>query len=203
MRIIVVGATGTIGRAVVAELEGDHDVVRVGRSGGDSTVDMESEESVRRFYGEIGGFDALVSAAGRASFGPLAELDREEYLLSLHGKLLGQIELVRLGLEAARDGAVFTLTSGVLAHEPTEGSAAVSTVNAGVEAFVAAAALELPRGMRINVVSPPWIAETLEEMARDPSAGMPAAEVARAYRQSIESGRTGEVLDPRRLVANG
>lgn len=199
MRIIVFGGTGTIGSAVAAELERDHEVVRVGRGHGDATVDMEDAASIRNLYAQLGGFDAMVSAAGRASFGPLADLGRDDFLVSLHGKLLGQIELVRLGLETARDGASFTLTSGVLAHEPTPGSAAVSTVNAGVEAFAAAAALELPRGMRINVVSPPWIAETLEQMGRDPSHGMAAAEVATAYRESIESERTGEVLDPRAL----
>jgi len=110
-----------------------------------------------------------VCAAGKAAFAGLEDLTDAGFELSVSNKLMGQVNLVRLGLARVRDGGSFTLTSGVLAAEPTPGSAAISLVNAGVEAFARAAALEMPRGTRINVVSPPWVAETLQAMGRDPS----------------------------------
>src|SRR3954470_11900000 len=96
-----------------------------------------------------------------------------------------------------RDGGSFTLTSGVLSQEPMRGSSAISLVNAGLEGFVRAAALEAPRGVRVNVVSPPWVSETLKAMGMDPSGGMPAAEVARAYVEAVTGSRNGEVIDAR------
>lgn len=197
MRVIVVGGTGTIGGAVAEALEERHDVVRVGRTSGERRADITSTGAIRDLYGEVAPFDAVVGAAGEAAFGPLEELEEEDFRLGLGSKLMGQVDLVRLGLARAADGGSFTLTSGVLADEPRPGSAAVSLVNAGVEGFVRAAALEAPRGIRVNVVSPPWVAETLEELGRDPSEGMPAAEVARAYVASVEGEMTGRVLDAR------
>lgn len=199
MRIIVVGATGTIGRAVADALAGRHDVVRVGHSGGDRQVDIERAESIEELYGTVGRFDALVCCAGRATFGPLETLDEAGFHLGLDSKLMGQVNLVRLGLAHVADGGSFTLTSGVLAREPIAGGAAISPVNAAVEAFAAAAALEMPRGVRVNVVSPPWVSETLEAMGRDGAHGMPASRVARAYVEAVEGAMNGETLDARRF----
>jgi NAD(P)-dependent dehydrogenase (short-subunit alcohol dehydrogenase family) len=109
---------------------------------------------------------------------------------------MGQINVVRYGTESVRDGGSFTITSGVLAQHPTPGSVAVTLVNSGVEAFARAAALELPRGLRVNVVSPPWVSETLRAMGRDPSGGLPADAVARSYVASVEGRETGKVISP-------
>jgi NAD(P)-dependent dehydrogenase (short-subunit alcohol dehydrogenase family) len=108
---------------------------------------------------------------------------------------MGQVNLVRVGREFINDGGSFTLTSGVLAQHPMVGSTAISMVNAGLEGFVRAAALELPRwNIRVNVVSPVWVSETLKKLGRDPGQGMPADQVAKAYLESVESRRNGEVL---------
>lgn len=197
MRICVVGGTGTIGSAVADALSDRHDVVRVGKTSGEHRVDLGSKESVEALYEAMGAVDAVASAAGLAAFGELAELSDDDFRLGLENKLMGQIDLVRVGLDHVSDGGSFTLVSGILAREPTPGSAAVSPANAGVEAFARAAALEMPRGLRVNVVSPPWVAETLEELGRDPAAGLPAADVAAAYVASVEGDRNGDVLDAR------
>lgn len=110
---------------------------------------------------------------------------------------MGQINLVRIGHPFVGAGGSFTLTSGVLAHHPMVGSAAISLVNAGIEGFARAAALELPRGIRINVVSPPWVTETLQAMGMATAHGLPAERVALAYRASVEGAASGETLDPR------
>ena len=194
-RIVVVGATGTIGSAVVERLEEDHHIVAVGHSSGQLQVDLGSKGSIEELFGAVGEFDHLVSAAGVAEFGKLDELSDEDFRTSLDNKLMGQVNLVRLGHEHIFDGGSFTLTGGILARKPTAGSCAISMANAGLEGFVRAASLELVRDLRVNVVSPGWVAETLEEMGRDPSEGIPAAEVAEAYAESIDSRRTGEVIE--------
>jgi NAD(P)-dependent dehydrogenase (short-subunit alcohol dehydrogenase family) len=196
----VIGATGTIGKAVVAALSGKHEVVRVGHRGGEYQVDMTSKESIAQLFQAVGEFDALVSAAGQAKFGALDGLADGDFQFSLASKLMGQVNLVRLGLAHVSDGGSFTLTSGVLAREPVPGSAAISLVNSGLEGFAGAAALDLPRDVRLNIVSPPWVSETLAAMGRDGAAGLPAAQVARAYVESVEGDRTGEVLDAREFV---
>jgi NAD(P)-dependent dehydrogenase (short-subunit alcohol dehydrogenase family) len=199
MRVIVVGATGTIGRPVADALAARHEVVRVGHTGGELTVDIASADSIRRLFRQVGRFDALVSTAGRAGWGPLQALTDEQFQLGLTNKLMGQVNLVRLGLEHVGEGGSFTLTSGVLAREPMQGSANVSLVNSGLEGFGMAAALEAPRGVRINVVSPPWVSETLAAMGQDPAHGMPAARVAAAYVAAVEGSDTGKVIDARRF----
>ncbi len=201
MRIVVVGATGTIGSAVVAALSGQHDVVGVGHTKGAIHVDLASLESIDKMFAAVGAFDALVCAAGRAAFGSLENLKDADFQLGLSNKLMGQVNLVRIGLKQMRDNGSFTLTSGVLSREPMKGSASISMVNAGLEGFARAAALELPRGIRINVVSPPWVTETLIARKMDPSIGLPAATVAQAYLSSIGSAVTGQTIDPRATAA--
>ena len=198
MRILIIGATGTIGQAVAAALAGRHELVLASRSRSDERVDIADETSVRGLFKRVGRVDAVVSAAGEAAWKPLSELTNEDFAFSLRSKLMGQVNIVRAGAGVVGDGGSFTLTSGILATRPTPGGAAISMVNAGIDAFARAAALELPRGIRINVVSPPWVSETLVAMGRDPSGGLPAADVARSYVESVEGKQTGGVITPKR-----
>ena len=195
MSILVVGGTGTIGTAVVEAL-GDRDVVVAGHTSGDVQVDLADPASIEALYQTVGTVDAVLSCAGEAAFGALTELSDEDFELSLSNKLMGQVNLVRRGLDAVADDGVFTLTSGVLSQDPVDGSAAISLVNAGLEGFVRAAALEAPRDLRVNVVSPPWVEETLEEMGADFSPSLPAATVAEAYLDSLEGTQTGATIVP-------
>ncbi|MBI5836815.1 MAG: short chain dehydrogenase [Candidatus Eisenbacteria bacterium] len=195
MRVLVVGATGLIGGAVVEALRPRHEVVAVSRSKAALAVDLDDPGSITRMYQAAGRVDAVVSAAGLGTFGPLADLTDADFLAGLGNKLMGQVNLVRRGAGFVNDGGSFTLTSGVLSRRPMQGSAAISMANAGLEGFARAAALELPRGIRINVVSPGWVAETLKAMGMDPSKGTPASEVARAYLSCVEGSATGQVLD--------
>lgn len=196
MRILVVGGTGTIGSAVVEALVArDHDVLRVGSSGGDLTVDLADPSSIESLYAEAGEVDAVVCAAGRSTFGTLDDLSAEDFALGVDNKMMGQVNLVRSGLGVVADGGSFTLTSGTLSRDPDPGSAAVSMVSAGVEAFARAAALDLDGRYRVNVVSPGWVAETRVKMGLEPMPGIWAEDLAVYYVDLVEGDATGRVVD--------
>jgi NAD(P)-dependent dehydrogenase (short-subunit alcohol dehydrogenase family) len=201
VKIVVIGATGTIGTAVVKLLKQKHQIIAVSRSGGDYRADITKKASLEAALGAIGKVDAIVSAAGGAVFKPLAELTDADFDQSLNDKLMGQVNLVRVGARYVLRGGSITITSGVLAQEPIPGAAAISLVNAGLEGFGRAAALELRKAeVRVNVVSPPWVKETLAALKMDPSSGLPADEVAKAYAQSVEGSGTGQIIDARKTA---
>jgi len=195
MRILVIGATGTIGAAVAQALDARHEVLRASHSRSALAVDLADPESIKRLYAKVGTVDAVVSAAGKAAFGPLLALSAEDFSLSLTSKLMGQVNVVRFGVDALADRGSFTLTTGFLSRFPAPGSAAISLVNAGLEGFVRAAALDLPRGLRINAVAPGWVCETLVALKRDPSTGVPAAQVAQTYVTAAEGSMSGQIYD--------
>ena len=194
MKILVVGATGTIGRAVVAALSGRHEIVEASRKSTPLGVDIAVPASIRAMFSAVRKVDAVVCAAGQAKFGPLDRLSDEDFGVSLRDKLMGQVNLVRFGMDSVRDGGCFVLTSGVLASQPMAGSAAISLVNAGLEGFMRAAALEAPRRIRVNAVSPGWVTETMKALGMDTAGGLPAAVVAQTYVKAVEGSMTGEVL---------
>jgi len=196
MRILIVGATGTIGSAVVAALRGRHDLVLASQQKSPEEVDIMDPASIRALFARIGRVDAVVNAAGRAAFKPFSELTDADFDFSLRSKLMGQVNLFRLGLESIADAGSFTFTAGYLARHPMRGSAAGSLVNAALEGFGRAAALEAPRGIRVNVVSPSWITETLQKLGRPLTGGIPVAAVAQAYVRRVEGGETGQVIEP-------
>ena len=197
MKVLLIGASGTIGSAIATALSGRHDVILASVQKSPEQVDISDAASIRALFARVGRVDAVVSAAGRASFKPLTDLGDEDFELSLSNKLMGQVNLVRLGLASVADGGSFTLTAGYLARHPIPGSGAVSLVNSGLEGFGRAAALEAPRGIRVNVVSPPWVTETLVKMGRAPDGGLAAATVAQAYVSSVEGTISGQTIDPR------
>lgn len=200
MKVVVIGAGGTIGKAVASALSGKHEVVHAFRHG-PVQVDLEDGASITRLFATVKDVDAVACCAGNAAFGPLSKLTDAEFQLCLRSKLMGQVNLVRAAAGHLRDGGSITLTGGVLAHEPIPGGAAISMVNAALEGFVVGASLELSRGLRLNLVSPPWITETLKQMKMDNVPGaISAATCARAYLAAIEGKQKGEILDARRFA---
>ena len=199
MKILLIGANGTVGQAVKANLAARHTVVSAGRNSGDYRADLAQPASLEALMEQVGKVDAIVSAAGNVHFGALADMTAEQFNIGLQDKLLGQVQLALLAQRYLNDGGSVTLTSGILSTEPIRYGANATAVNAGIEAFVAAAAIELPRGLRINAVSATVLTESL------PTYGpyfagfesVPASRVAMAYQRSVEGAQTGRVYQVR------
>jgi len=195
MKVVVIGATGTIGRAVVQDIGDRHEVVPVSFSKSMIKVDITDKTSIVKMFRATGRVDAVIIAAGLAKFGPMNALTDTDFALCVDNKLMGQVNLVRLGVDHINDNGSFTLTSGILSRKPMKGSTAISMVNSAIEGFGRAAALEMPRGIRINIISPNWVIDTLKAFNMDPSVGTPVELVARTYVQALEGFMTGEVID--------
>jgi len=194
MRILIVGASGVIGHAVVAELGARHEILTAGRSSGELRVDITSVGSIRALFEQAGRLDA-VSATGKVKFALFEAMAPADYEFGLKDKLMGQVNLVLVGREFLVNGGSFTLTTGVLDHDPIRQGSSASMVNGALNAFVTAAAIEMPRGQRINAVSPGVIQEAMEGYGPyfrgfEP---VPAARAALAYAKSVEGAQTGQV----------
>ncbi|MEV2275556.1 short chain dehydrogenase [Nocardiopsis sp. NPDC049922] len=198
MKILLIGGTGTLGTAVHEALDiRGHEVLTVGRGGGDLRYDVTDPVQVAEVYDRAGRVDAVVSAAGHVPYKPVTELVPEDYLAAFRGKVLSQIDLVRQGVSRVAERGSFTLVTGVLAREPIPLGAAASMANGAVEAFVRAAAVEIAP-QRVNAVSPTVFTESLGRYG-DFFPGMPSVDlvdVARAYVRSVEGAQTGQVFVP-------
>ena len=194
MKIMLVGASGTLGRAVAAELGTRHDIVTAGRSSGTVRMDIADASSIDSALATIGMVDAIVSAAGHVAFAPMLEMTDAQWQLGLHEKLMGQVRLALLGVPHLRDGGSITLVTGVLSTEPIRLGASAALVNGALEAFVRSAALELPRGLRINAVSPGMLVESMDAYAPFFRGFEPvtAARAAMGFARSVEGADTGK-----------
>lgn len=192
MRVLVVGASGMLGRSVVAALSPRHEVIEASRSGA-VTVDLADPSSIQAMYEDVGHVDAVACTAGVVPFDDVATLSVEDFRRGITDKLLGQIALVRLGLDAVTSGGSFTLVSGVLSCDPIRTGSVAATVNGGIDSFVIAAAIELTQ--RINAVSATVFAEAWDSYGEyfpgfEPT---PVAHVANAFVKSIDGAQTGRI----------
>jgi len=193
-KVLLVGATGTLGRAVHAALAPRHEVIAASRRG-KRKVDITDVSSIRRLFAAIGKVDAIACAAGGVHYAPLAEMTDELYAIGLRDKLMGQVNLALIGCDYLEDGGSITLITGILGEQPIREGTSASMVNGALEAFVRAAAVELPRGLRINAVCPNVFAESMADYAPffrgfEP---IPVARAALAFSRSIEGAQTGQV----------
>ena len=199
MKIIVIGATGTIGTAVADALASRHEVVRASRSGQPS-VDIDDVASVTALFDRIGQVDGVVVCAPSVSTAmraraPVAQLTDAQLDFAVQ-RLMSQVRLVRAAIPGVRDGGSVTLTTGQLATRPLPGTSALTMAGAGLEGFIRAAALDMPRKLRLNSVSPGWIKETMERAGLDSAQGMPSRELADFYVAAVEGTMTGAIIDP-------
>lgn len=199
MKILLIGASGTIGQAVSKRLSDQHQVISANYSAGDVQVDLGQPASITAMFEKVGKVDAVISTAGLANFSPIEQLSDADFNLALNNKLMGQVNLFRLGQGFINNGGSITLTSGVLSKEPMAGSSVISLANGALESFVKAAALEI-NTLRLNVVSPVFVKETMVIMGMDSSTGISASDTAKAYQAAITGSLHGATLDVRDYI---
>lgn len=196
MRILVVGGAGLVGKAAISGLSKGHDIIVAGRNSGDVEVDLMDEASILAVYRKLGRLDAVVACTGHSHFGPLNDMVPAQFLSGLKDKLMGQVSLVLLGHAHVNDQGSFTLTSGVLTHEAIRQGSNAAAIDGAIDSFVISAAVEMPRGIRINAVSPGLLASAAQKYDGFFPGHRPVsdAEVGLAYVKSVEGAVTGQVI---------
>lgn len=196
MKIIIVGANGAVGQAAIDSLGARHEIITVGRNSGDIQLDVENVESVRSLYKQVGKVDAVVSTIGHGHFGPVAQMSGDQFMQGINHKVLPQVNLVLEGVAYINDGGSFTLTSGVLNRDPIKGGSCAAAANGALDGFIIGAAVDMPRGIRINVVSP-----GLLQVSTDRYDGffpghetVSSERVGLAYSKSVEGVINGQVI---------
>ncbi|WP_395338144.1 short chain dehydrogenase [Ningiella sp. W23] len=193
--ILVIGASGLLGGEVVKLLSHNHHVIKSSYNDNAYPVDITDINSINTLLLKTGKVDGIICTAGMVRFVEWSKASDDDWAHGLKNKLMGQINLLRYGARYLNDGGCMVLTTGALAQHPIAGSAIVSTVNAGVEAAVKSAALELnDTNIRITAVSPGWVKETMQSMGLDSTSGTAAKDIAIKYAQQIETGENGSII---------
>lgn len=197
MKIIIVGATGTMGSYLVNAFEKEHEIIRVASKGSDIDTDITSTASIEEMYKQAGPFDALISTAGPTFVGPWEKLGDKEFRKGVEGKMMGQINLVLIGQHFINPNGSFTLIAGALTNIPQKFFANASAANGAIEGFVRGAAIELANGVRINAISPGVIEASPQYFPYFPGE-MPVTmkQLEYGFRKSVFGYSTGHVIIP-------
>lgn len=196
MKILIIGGSGTIGRVVSRYFSKKHNVITAGRKSGEEVVDIASSESIETLFKKIGPLDAIICAAGEAKWAPFNDLSEDDYYIGIRSKLMGQINLVRIGKKYLNPNGSITLTTGILADDPVIMTASAAMVNGAIHSFVKAVVLELDNGIRINAVSSGLVEEALDKYG-DYFPGhnpIPMDKMLMGYIRSVEGKANGEII---------
>lgn len=195
MRILIIGGTGTVGQAAALGLK-KHEIITAGRSSGHLRVDVTDEASIRALFAKAGKLDAVITTAGHVHFGPVASMTQDQFRKGLDGKLMGQINVALVAMHHINDGGSITLTSGVTNRDVIRQGANAAAVNGALDSFVKSAAIEMPRNIRINVVSPGLLEESAQKYDGFFPGHQPvsSARVGLAFAKSVEGALTGQVI---------
>ena len=196
MKILIIGRNGTIGKKVSKHLSKKHEVIVAARKSGDVKVDMTDSRSIEAMFESVGKVDAVVCIAGDAKWAAFDAMTEEDFYIGLKSKLMGQVNVVRIGHKYLNAGGLFTLSTGILADHPVEFTTSAAMVNGGIHSFVKAASLELKNGIRINVVSSGLVEDAVEKYeAYFPGHNpIPMKKVINGYVKSVEGKGTGEII---------
>lgn len=196
MKILVVGGKGTIGSKVSSHLTKKHEVITAGRNSGDVTVDIVDSDSIQSMYESVGTVDAVVCIAGEAKWAAFDSLTEEDFYIGLKSKLMGQVNLVRIGRKFLNAGGSFTLSTGILADDPVDMTSSPAMVNGAIHSFAKAVSLELKDGQRINVVSSGLVEDAVDKYeAYFPGHNpIPMSKVVNGFVKSIEGKGTGQII---------
>ena len=196
MKIVIIGGHGTIGRRLTEYFAKKHEIIVVGRNSGAYQADIADKESIKSMFEQIGMVDAIICVAGEAKWALFNELSEEDFYIGIKSKLMGQVNLVRIGRKFLNTGGSITLTTGILADDPVNMTTSAAMVNGAIHSFVRAAALELDNNIRVNAVSCGVVEDALERY-RDYFPGhnaVPMDRVVNAYLRSVEGLDNGRII---------
>lgn len=195
MKILIIGS-GTIGSALSRYFSAENDVITAGRNNGDLRVDIRHTESIQQLFRETGKVDAIICAAGEARWAHLSELTEEDFAHAIQSKLMGQINLTRIGCGYLNKGGSVTLTTGILADFPVPGTSIAAMVNGAIHSFIRAAASEMPQGCRLNAVASGLVEPAAEKYGKyfPGHQPVPMSEVLEAYKHCLIDNVNGEVI---------
>ncbi len=196
MKILIVGGNGTIGKRVSKHFAEKHEVVIAGRNSGDVNVDIADSRSIKSMFETLGKVDAVVCTAGDAKWAEFASMTEEDFYIGLRSKLMGQVNLVRIGRENVNPGGSFTLSTGILADHPVALTTSAAMVNGGIHSFVKAVSLELENSIRINVVSSGLVVDAVDKY-EDYFPGhnpIPMKKVVNGFVKSVLGHGNGEII---------
>lgn len=196
MKILIIGGNGTIGKTVVKRFSEKHEVLIAGRSSGDVMVDISSTDSIEAMLRKVGKVDAIVNIAGDAKWDKFDNLSEEDFYIGIKSKMMGQVNLVRLGRNFLNQGGSITLTTGILADEPVDMTTSAAMVNGAIQSFTKAVALELENGIRVNVVSADLVEDAYEKYKDYFPGTTPVSmrKVVDGYVKSAEGKINGEII---------
>jgi len=196
MKILIIGGKGTIGKRVSNHFSKKHEIIIGGRKSGDVIVDITNSKSIEAMFECVDNIDAVVCIAGEAKWAAFDSMTEEDFSIGLDSKLMGQVNLVRIGHNYVNAGGSFTLTTGILADYPVVLTTSAAMVNGGIHSFVKAVSLELTKGIRINVVSSGLVEDAVEKYeAYFPGHNpIPMKKVINGYVKSVEGNGTGEII---------
>ena len=153
MRLLIIGGNGTVGKPVTNYFSKDHEVIVGARNSGDLAIDIGDSNSIKKGLEQVGKLDAIVCIAGEAKWDDFGELNEQDYYIGIKSKLMGQVNLVRIGQHYLNKNGSITLSTGILADDPVVKTTSAAMVNGAIHSFVRALRLELTNGIRVNAVS--------------------------------------------------
>ncbi|GAK76232.1 short chain dehydrogenase [Nonlabens ulvanivorans] len=196
MKILIIGGHGTIGKKVVSHFQDENEIIIAGRTNGDITVDIADAKSIKTMFDQLGKLDAIISIAGEAKWAPFNDLTEDDYYIGLKSKLMGQVNLVRIGQDYLNSNGSITLSTGILADDPVVKTTSAAMVNGGIHSFVKAVALEIENGIRVNVVSSGMVEDAYDKY-KDYFPGhnpIPMTKVINGYVRSVNGKGNGEII---------
>jgi NAD(P)-dependent dehydrogenase (short-subunit alcohol dehydrogenase family) len=196
MRVLIVGASGTIGAYLSERFCQAHEILPASRNSEEYKLDIEDTESIEGLFQKVNNINAVICCAGEARWADFDQLQESDFLSGINSKLMGQVNLTRIASKYLKRPGSITLTSGILSEDPVKGSAIASMVNGGIQSFVLAASREIDPNIRLNVVCPGLIEASAEKYAAH-FPGHQAISMEKlflGYQKCLEGGIQGQIV---------
>ncbi|PHM71528.1 short chain dehydrogenase [Xenorhabdus sp. KJ12.1] len=204
MKILVIGATGNIGKHIISNIKKYHplladnptelEIIQASRNSPEYSLDVFDNQQLDNFLSKNKMFEAIICAFGKTNWTKPESL--RDYEESIKNKAFGQINVALQALKYIKPGGSITLTSGIVGKIMSPNGSQTAVTNGAIEAFVRSAATEITDA-RINVVSPKLLDESFTNYAKffPGQETCTGEQIAKGYIRSIYGQETGVVIE--------